>query len=95
MALRDNRPQTPRKGSTAGGCVSAIVLGNFLYIHNIEQAFNQGVMVGLCVFVVEKFDLYEQRLKENQLYYTKKMNFLEKSRSLLNNVNKMLYLCIQ
>jgi hypothetical protein len=47
MALRDNRPQTPRKGSTAGGCVSAIVRNHFLYIHNMELTFNQRVVVAL------------------------------------------------
>jgi hypothetical protein len=35
-ALRGNSAQTlPHEGSTAGSCVSAIVLGNFLYIYNI------------------------------------------------------------
>jgi hypothetical protein len=35
----------PRKGSTARGCVSAIVLNHFLSIYNIELAFNQRVVV--------------------------------------------------
>jgi hypothetical protein len=50
---------TPRKGSTRVGCVSAIVLDHFLYIHNIELAFNQLFVVKLCIFLVEKLDLYE------------------------------------
>jgi hypothetical protein len=29
-ALRGNSPQNPRKGSTAGSCVSAIVVNNIL-----------------------------------------------------------------
>jgi hypothetical protein len=32
--------KTQRKGSTARGCVSAIVRNNILYIHNMELAFN-------------------------------------------------------
>jgi hypothetical protein len=39
-ALRGNSPQNPRKGSTAGSCVSAIVVHNILYIHNIELTFS-------------------------------------------------------
>jgi hypothetical protein len=31
--------QTPRKGSTRVGCVSAIVVNNILYIHNIQLAY--------------------------------------------------------
>jgi hypothetical protein len=54
---------TPRKphpqGSTARGCVSAIVVNNILYIHNIELAFNQGVVVKMCIFVVDQLNLYE------------------------------------
>ncbi|MEY4938148.1 MAG: hypothetical protein RIS64_4509, partial [Bacteroidota bacterium] len=37
-------PRKPHpQGSTARGCVSAIVSSNFLYIHNIQLAFSQGV----------------------------------------------------
>jgi hypothetical protein len=51
--------KTQRKGSTARGCVSAIVLGHFLYIHNIQLALFQQVTFELWIFVVVKLDLYE------------------------------------
>jgi undecaprenyl pyrophosphate phosphatase UppP len=56
----DSQPaQTPRKGSTRVGCVSAIVVGNFLYINIYELAFNQRIVVALCIFLVLMLDLYE------------------------------------
>jgi hypothetical protein len=47
---------TPPNGSTRVGCVSAIVVSNFLYINNMELAFNQRLVVQLCIFAVEKLD---------------------------------------
>ena len=38
-AATPRKPQ--RKGSTAGSCVSASVVKNILYIHNIQLAFFQ------------------------------------------------------
>jgi hypothetical protein len=59
---------TPRKphpqGSTARGCVSAIVVNHFLYINIYELAFSQGVMVELWIFVVERLDLYESNSRQ-------------------------------
>jgi hypothetical protein len=55
------RPAKPSaQGSTAGRCVSAIVVSNFLYINNMELAFNQGVIKKLGKINVESFGLYER-----------------------------------
>jgi hypothetical protein len=35
------------------------VVRNFLYIHNIELAFSQGVVAVLCIFGVLLLDWYE------------------------------------
>jgi hypothetical protein len=65
-----------RKGSTAGSCVSAIVVNNILYIHNIELTFNQGVVVKLCIFVVDQLDLYEWNCGQEQYkIYTSESKF--------------------
>jgi hypothetical protein len=40
-------------------CVSAIVVGNFLYIHKYELAHFQSVTFELNIFVVERLDLYQ------------------------------------
>jgi hypothetical protein len=47
-AATPRKPQ--RKGSTARGCVSAIVVNHFLSINNIELTFSQQVVVALCIF---------------------------------------------
>ncbi|MEN9613643.1 MAG: hypothetical protein RLZZ628_4457 [Bacteroidota bacterium] len=59
MALPTMPRKTPRKGSTAGQCVSAIVLNHFLYIHNMQLFFRFGVTARLEILAVEKSDLYE------------------------------------
>jgi hypothetical protein len=44
-ALPPTRRANPRKGSTRRVCVSATVVRNFLYINNMELAFNPEVVV--------------------------------------------------